>query len=186
MHQSEAARKWIRKRFIINGTHTGTLQDVQDSHMFRNLRIELGMLAKIGGTIMRQNVVKWIVVAGYVIGLIWAFVPDEYGYSELNYTQYLLAGGDSALGLFNLTAFAARMGFLALVIWRPKRWVFVAGASWASFVILSNVVRGSAPDIVNYAQLLLRTAGFLACLPPARCEHESEPSQQQDRRSVLQ
>lgn len=115
----------------------------------------------------REKALRTTVAAAYVLGLLLFFVPEESGYSELERTRVLLSGYDTATGLWLLAGLGARIGFLVLVLVRPRRWVYMAGAVWAALVILRNILLidtgwGPVLSILSYGQLVMRMTGFFA------------------------
>lgn len=115
-----------------------------------------------------QRRLRQIFIAGHVIGIALFFVPDyvpNIGWvSELEWVRYLFNVGDTASALWKVAQLSARIGFLALAIYRPRRWVFIAGAAWASLIFGTNLILETKPDTLyltlSYAQLLMRMTGF--------------------------
>ena len=111
-----------------------------------------------------QHQLRQIFIAGHIIGIALFFLPLDAPPSELEYTRYMLSGANSAEGLFKLAQITGRVAFLALTIYRPRRWVFIAGAAWASLILGSNIILGirlnTLYETLGHAQLLMRMTGF--------------------------
>jgi hypothetical protein len=115
-----------------------------------------------------QRRLRQIFIAGHIIGIVLFFVseyvPNIGWVSELESVCYLFNVGDTASALWKMAQLTGRIAFLALGIYHPRRWVFIAGAAWASLILGTKLIAGDEATtihgILSYTQVLMRMTGF--------------------------
>lgn len=129
-----------------------------------------------------------VFIGGFALSILLWFVPsvtmkvggflgvggEEKTLSVLDVVRMLFRAGHLGFAFFLVLLFCISAAFLVLAIKYPRRWVFVAGSSYAVFGIILDVFSGSGTDVhyiylpkaMGYLATAMTLVGFW-CKPPA-------------------
>ena len=104
------------------------------------------------------------------VGGLFGFGGQLQTFSDLDAYRLFFRQGRTGLFLFGVGTFFASGAFLVLALTRPRRWVFVSGASFATFLLILFLFIGQSPDqtylpiprILDYVSMALPLSGFWA------------------------
>lgn len=142
--------------------------------------------------IFRYQILRAFFVCGYVLSVVLTFVPAyrirtrvggffdnhlEYRVlSTYDLIQFMHQEGEYGWWMFYVLIFAVAIAFIALALKYPKQWVFIAGATFAGFLLLLNLFSGTPegiehlliPTVVDYISTILILSGFFIKPPPLK------------------
>jgi hypothetical protein len=116
-------------------------------------------------------------VAGFVLEIILTFVPSHgaegRSFSDFESVRWSFQqGGRDGLFLLSVSMFCFMVACPALALSHPRRWVFIAGASFAMFGLVLEFFTGSnenvyfLPRLLDYVAIAMMLTGFWI-KPPA-------------------
>jgi hypothetical protein len=113
----------------------------------------------------KNNLQHWfwvIFIVAHIAGFFDYFMSYDQPPTTLEWMRY--NGIDDFLGVWVFAGFIGNIIFATLALFYPKRWVFIAGASWASLRFLRYLIIDSSyfsiDDFVFTVLFLMKFTGF--------------------------